>query len=124
MLISKRLLYIIIITNAVLGIILSSLGNMIIAITISYILLLWNTPGYFIRTKVILTGLSLFITWILLKILLIFMNKNHPIKRKHITYKKWVKHSTIFNIQFSYIITYMFVIHFSIIIFIISKKWM
>jgi hypothetical protein len=119
MLIYKHHLIGIIIANFAFAILLNSLGNLIFAITTFFILMLWNTPDYFISFKRHLRNMSLYIGWIFLGFMLKITRG-----RKLISYKELIKKDNILKFeQISYLITYLVTFYVATIIYVITREY-
>jgi hypothetical protein len=122
--VSKELLVMIIGVNAALGIFVQSWGNILIALIVSFILLLWINPGKYIRLKLILKKFSLTNTWVLMRVFMkLSWSKTHPWKINPPSRIDWINKSTIINEDFSYIITLIFCIVIPITIYGIILKF-
>lgn len=122
--VSKELLIMMIIMNAMLGLFLKSWGNALVAIIISFILFLYINPGKYLRIKNILREFSLANTWMLMRILMtLSWTKTHPWKKNPPSYRSWLNGSTILNEDFSYIITLMFTVIIPLIVYGVLSKY-
>lgn len=119
MLIHKRHLVYIIIANFAFAILLNSLGNLIFAITLFFILMLWNTPDHFKLIKKSLRDMSLYFMWVILKptTKILFNGECIP-------YEELRKKNNILKLeQAGYAITYIVTFYSATIIYLTTREY-